>query len=222
MSDESNIREELQELEMLLPFHATGRLTPSEVVRIEQYVSDHPERMQIVSEEKDAVVAANEAVVVRRGHGFAAVAARIAATRDESSGRGSGILRALWRFFELPSARSVRWASAAVAVLVILQGAAIATLVVSRHSNQFATASGESSSREPGTLATIRFADGATAPAIAALLAGLDMRIVDGPAGGGLFTIRIGPKDMSDTDRDRVIAVLKARSDLVLFVTRLQ
>ena len=47
MSDESDDRDALQELELLLPFHATGRLTPSEVARVEQYFSDHPDRWQL-------------------------------------------------------------------------------------------------------------------------------------------------------------------------------
>ncbi len=77
-------------------------------------------------------------------------------------------------------------------------------------------------SREPGSFVTIRFADGATASAIAAMLASLDMRVVDGPAGGGLFTVRIGQKGMSDAESERAITSLKARRDLVAFVMRLQ
>ena len=84
-------------------------------------------------------------------------------------------------------------------------------LAVAQSSNQYATASGGSVLREPGSFVTIRFADGATASAIAAMLAGLDMRVVDGPVGGGLFTVRIGPKGMSDAERDRAIASLRAR-----------
>jgi hypothetical protein len=221
MSDESK-REELQDVELLLPFYATGRLTPSDLARVEQYIGEHPDLLQLVSEEQEAVVAGNEAIAARRAHNFAWVAARISTTGDQSVSRGTGVLDAIRRFFEVPSAQSVRWASAAAAVLILLQAAAIGMLAVTKYSNEFATASGGSASREPGTFATIRFADGATAPAIAAVLAGLDMRIVDGPAGGGLFTIRIGPQGMSDADRDRVIASLKGRSDLVVFVTRLQ
>jgi hypothetical protein len=103
-----------------------------------------------------------------------------------------------------------------------MQAATIGWLAVTLYSKQFATASGEPVSREPGSFAAIRFADGATASAIAALLAGLDMRVVDGPAGGGLFTVRIGPRGMSDAEKEQAIASLKTRSDLVVFVTRLQ
>ena len=222
MSDESKDRKVPQDEELLLPFYATGRLMPSDVVRVEQYVGDRPDRLALVSEEQDAVVAGNEAVAARRAHNFARVAARISATRSQPASRGAGVLGAIRRFFEMPSAQSIRWASAVVAVVIVVQAAAIGMLALTQHSNQFATASGGSASREPGTFATARFADGATVPAIAAMLAGLDMRIVDGPVGGGLFTIRIGPQGMSDADRDRAVASLKARSDLVVFVTRLK
>jgi hypothetical protein len=221
MSDESKNREQ-RDVEMLLPFYATGRLMPSDIVQVEQYLSDHPDRLRLVSQEQDAVVAGNEAIVAGRAHNFARVAARISATHDRPANRGAGVLSAIWRFFQMPSTQSVRWVSAAAAVLIVLQGAAIGMLAVTRYSQEFATASGEAASREPGTFATVRFADGATAPAIAAMLAGLDMRVVDGPVGGGLFTVRIGPKGMSKADRDRAIASLRARSDLVAFVARLQ
>lgn len=220
MSDDSKDRDELQELEMLLPFHATGRLMPPDVTRAERYFSDHPDRWQLLSEEKDAVVAGNEAISARRAHSFARVAAAISATRDQPVSRG--VFSAIRRFFEQPSAQSVRWVGAVAAVLIAIQAAAIGTLMVARSSDQYATASGGSASREPGRFVAIRFADGATASAIAALLAGLDMRVVDGPAGGGLFTVRIGPRGMSDAEREQAIASLKARSDLVVFVTRLQ
>jgi hypothetical protein len=220
MSDDSKDREELHELEMLLPFHAIGRLTPPDVARAERYFSDHPDRWQLLSEEKDAVVAGNEAISARRAHSFARVAAAISATRDQPVSRG--VFNAIRLFFERPSGQSVRWAGAIAAVLIIMQAATIGRLAVTQYSKPFATASGEPVSREPGSFAAIRFADGATASAIAMLLADLDMRVVDGPAGGGLSTVRIGPQGMSDAERDRAIASLKARSDVVAFVTRLQ
>lgn len=221
MSDESKDRDEHQELELLLPFHVTGRLAPADAARAERYFSDHPDRWQLLSEEKDAVVAGNEAIPVRHAHSFARVAAAISATRDQPV-MSRGVFSAIRRFFEWPSARSVRWVGGAAAVLIAIQAAAIGTLMVAQSSNQYATASGGSAKREAGQFVTIRFADGATASAIAALLAGLDMRVVDGPAGGGLFTIRIGPQAMSVAERDRAIESLRARRDLVVFVTRLQ
>ncbi len=52
MSDESKDSDELRELDMLLPFQATGRVMPSDVDRVDAYVRDHPDRLQIISEEK--------------------------------------------------------------------------------------------------------------------------------------------------------------------------
>jgi len=36
-----------------------------------------------------------------------------------------------------------------------------------------------------------------------------------------VFTVRLGPADMREAERDRAIAELKARSDAVAFVARL-
>ncbi|HYS11906.1 MAG TPA: hypothetical protein VEN28_01240, partial [Burkholderiaceae bacterium] len=66
----------------------------------------------------------------------------------------------------------------------------------------------------------VRFADDASAAAIADVLSGLGVKIIDGPRGGRLFTVRIGPKTMNESERERLIAALKARSDLIVFVTQ--
>ena len=44
------------------------------------------------------------------------------------------------------------------------------------------------------------------------------MTIVDGPKPGGLYVLRLGPKEMPKADRDAVIARLGAQKSLVRFV----
>jgi hypothetical protein len=221
MSDERTARDGLQEVEMLLPFHASGHLPPHEAAQVEQYLSDHPDRLQSVAEEKEAVAACNEAIAPAQARNFAKVAARISPS-VRSVDRGFSVLGTIRRFFEMPSARSVRWAGAVAVILIVAQAVTIVRLAVTQYSNQFVTASGGPIWKGPGRLASVRFADAATYPAIAAMLADLHITIVDGPLGGGLFTIRIGPPDMRDAERDRIIEALNARRDIVAFVVRLR
>jgi hypothetical protein len=92
--------------------------------------------------------------------------------------------------------------------------------VVAQYPNIFHEASGGNGTVDAGTTVFVRFADDASAAAIADVLSGLGVKIIDGPRGGKLFTVRIGPKTMSESERERVIAALKARSDLIVFVTQ--
>ena len=121
----------------------------------------------------------------------------------------------------MPTSHSRGWIGAAAALVIIVQGAAIATLVVTQYSPTFTAASGGREATGAGTFVVVRFADGATTSAVTDVLAGLDMAIVDGPKSGGLFTVRLGARNMKEAERDRAIADLKAHSDLVTFVTRL-
>ena len=45
------------------------------------------------------------------------------------------------------------------------------------------------------------------------------MKIVEGPRVERLFKVRIGPANLSNSDRQRLLAALSARGDLVVFAT---
>jgi len=93
--------------------------------------------------------------------------------------------------------------------------------VVAQYPGIFIGASGGNGAAETGTTVVVRFADDATSSAVADALAGLGLKIVDGPRGGRLFTVRLGPKNMNAGERDRLIAALRARGDVVVFVTQM-
>ena len=178
--------------------------------------------LPLVCDERAGVVAANEAFADRPTGNFDRVAAAIG---DDAGARPHVPIIAssdrIKRLFEMPALGSRGWIGAAAAVVIVAQTTAIATLVVPRHSPTFTAASGGREAPGAGTSAVVRFADGATTSAVTELLAGLGMTIVDGPRSGGLFTVRLGTRDMTEAERNRAIADLKARSDLVAFVTRL-
>jgi len=124
------------------------------------------------------------------------------------------------RLFAMPSSPAFGFVGAAAAIVILLQAATIGTLVVSQYPGIFTGASGGNGTVDAGTTVVVRFADDASAAAIADVLSGLGVKIIDGPRGGKLFTVRIGPKTMNESERERIIAALKARSDLIVFVTQ--
>jgi hypothetical protein len=119
--------------------------------------------------------------------------------------------------FEAPSPVGVRWAAATAAVLILVQAITIGALLTPGGETGYETASGTPAHAVEGTFVLVRFSDTAPAKAIADALSELDMTVVDGPK-GGLFRVRLGPKDMANDVRDQRIATLRRRANLVSMV----
>lgn len=224
MSEETNAQSRRDEVEMMLPFYVTGRLDHADADQIGDYLKRHPEvasQLDLIGDERDSTVANNAVYANRPVRSFDRIAAMIgkAAVRPaHPAGRRLDWVR---RLFDMPSSPALGWIGAAAAVVIVVQTATIATLVIAQYPGIFTGASGGNGAVEIGTTVVVRFADDAAASAIADALAGLGLKIVDGPRGGRLFTVRLGPKNMDSGERDRLIAALRARSDVVVFVTQM-
>ncbi len=212
---------ELDELDAMLPFHVTGRLAGAEAIRAENFAAISPERLALILEEKQAIAAGYEDIV-RPASDFSRIAPRLAARGEQTAGRFRRILLGVRKFFACPEPAMLRWAAVAAAAVVVAQAGVIGTLVTANAPNQFKTASGGRTIHQDGTFVILRFVDGATSSVIADTLAGLGMNIVDGPAAGGLFTVRAGPGAMTEAERDHAVASLRQRTDVVAFVTLLR
>ena len=211
------------EIEMLLPFYVTGRLDPDDAEKVDERISRCPDIENILSlirEEREGAVAANKAVVTRPVVDFERLATAIAVTPVRTASAAESVLDRIRRWFEIPSPQPRAWLAAAAALLIVAQSAAIALLVATQHPPTLTTASGGREAPGSGTTAVVRFADGATTSAVAGSLAELGMAIVDGPRSGNLFSVRLGAKEMTEAARNHAIDALRARSDVVIFVTR--
>ncbi len=224
MSNDIAPHTEAEDIEMLLPFYVMGRLDRGDAERIDECLVRHPDiadRLRLIREERAAVATANIAVTAFPAHDFERLAASVAMTPVRAPRPDGSLWDRIKRVFTIPASQSRAWIGAAAMLVMVVQGAAIATLVATRDSPNFATASGGRETTESGAIAVVRFAGNATTAAIADMLAELGMAIVDGPRSGGLFTVRIGPSKMSEAARDRALAELKMHGDLVSFATRL-
>jgi anti-sigma factor RsiW len=208
---------EREEIEMLLPWYATGRLGPSDQARVEAYLAIHPEmarQLDLVRAERDEAVAGNEAL----GWPSAAATERLmAALPTARPGRGPlqalrDALRRVGGLFVVPATGTVRWAAVAAAVLIGVQAVAIATLV-SQRPGPYRTASGAHTG--DGIVLLVTFADDARATAISQLLADFDASIVDGPRAGGVYKIRLRTEESSPPAREARVRKLAERRDVV-------
>lgn len=212
---------EREEIEMLLPWYVTGKLDRADRERVEAYLLQHPEmrnQLAIIRDEQDQAIRANEAISAPSARAVDRLLAQIQGSASVRAASAWLKLKSgLQGFFEAPSAAGVRWAAVAAAVLILFQTAVIGTLVFRSDEASYQTASGTPAQSTEGTFVLVRFADAATAKTIADALAELEMTIVDGPK-GGLFRVRLGPKDMTNDVRDRKITALRVRGNLVLMV----
>jgi anti-sigma factor RsiW len=227
MSETGTPSSEREEIEMLLPWYATGRLEPNDMARVEAFLERHPDvarQLDLVAAEREATIASNDAIRLPRGLTADALLARIGAEeRRTPAGALRGVFGTITQFFSAPTATGVRWAAAAAALLLAVQLGVIGSLSteLARRPDPggFTTASGGAGAAADGAFALVRFTDSATAAQISAELLRRDMAIAEGPKPGGLFLVRIGPARLTVAERDAKISELRQNGALVGLVT---
>jgi hypothetical protein len=223
--DTKHERARRDEVEMMLPFYVTGQLDHAEANEIDDYLKQHPDvarQLDLIRAERESTAASNAIYANRPVRNFDRVAAMIGkgSAQPARPARAAGSpLDWIKRLFAMPSSPTLGFVGAAAAMVILLQAATIGALVVAQYPGIFGTAGGNETV-DAGTTVVVRFADDASVAAIADVLSGLGVKIIDGPRGGKLFTVRIGPKTMSEGERERLIAALKARGDLIVFLTQ--
>lgn len=221
MMNDTNAPNERDEIEMLLPWYATGKLEDADQRRVDAYLEQHPDM-------RERLVLAQAEQTENRYLGEAADAgpladvdnfmAKIAETRPSQETEGGGLLSWISDWFSAPSGPALRWAGAVAAIVIVLQAAALVTLVAPRFAPEYREA-GVEQGVQAGTLVLVRFAEDVPVSEVAMALKDLDMSIVDGPQADGFFKLRIGPENMSAADKAARIAELRSRTDLFAFVT---
>jgi len=221
MTNEREDQRPPDDLEALLPWHAVRRLRDDEAGRVDEALACDPElarRFALVQEERGETVAVNEALGPPssrvRDRLFeridAASPARSAARATTAGGWLEAIVAAL-------SPRTLAFATAALAVLALIQVGVLTTVLVSDGAG-YSTASGPDAARENGAFVLVAFAPEATAAQIEAFLERSRAVIVDGARPGGLFGLRIGDRPLPAHELERVLAGLRAQPVIRLAV----
>jgi anti-sigma factor RsiW len=217
MTGMSRADAEREEIEMLLPWYATGKLDASDRARVEGYLATHPEvarQLDLVRAEREEAVAGNEALGWPSAAATERLMVLLPAARPglRAMRMLQGGLQRIGGLFIAPTTGSVRWAAVAAAALIAVQTVAIATLV-SQRPNAYRTASGAQTG--DGITLLVTFAADATAAGISQLLTEVDGVIVDGPKAGGVYKIRLRTEDRSQPAREALVRKLAERRDVV-------
>ncbi|NJM33755.1 MAG: hypothetical protein HC850_02530 [Rhodomicrobium sp.] len=226
MNTETEKPGERDEIEMLLPWYATGKLDQDDVRRVETYLARHPEmcsRLSLSLAERNETAHVNGPVTQPSNETVDRFMAQIGQTGARETavareGIGDWIRRALVEPFF--SHGQMQWVAVAAVLVILLQATAILSLLQTPDQGiRYETASGQSETVAPGTYVDVRFAPEAAVSRIAAAMSELNVTIAGGPKAGGFFLVRIGPETMSKDEIERAIAALRKRSDVVQFVT---
>ncbi len=193
-NEEQERLSERDEIEALLPWYVTGKLDAASRARVERYMETHPEvkaHLALAHEEADITVSSNEAIPAPGPQTLDRLRASIAAAPRR---------KPLGAVFTELSDRFADWladlapprlalAGAAAALLILIQAAAIGTLVLERGAApSYQTAAGDETPGQ-GFELLVQFAESATAGEITDLLKRLDGTVAGGPK-AGLYRLR--------------------------------
>lgn len=209
---------EPQDVEELLPWYVTGRISREEARGVEAALNTMPDlaqKLAQVQREREAVARGSEAVEPPPPENLQKLLQQVETTRQlrapriEESSAGTDWIAALF-------GRRLVWqlAFATACVGLVVMGT---QLYRPDAGTDFGVATGMSG-LEAGSRLVVTFQPTATSADIGALLTALDAVIVDGPKPGNAFVVQLPTADPDEISA--VMADLLAKKDLVQSVLR--
>ena len=185
---------EREQIEMLLPWHAVGTLSPDEAQRVEHALASDPElarQFDLVREELGGTIHVNETLGAPSARAMDTLFSRIEAEAPRKHHvAAAGLAERFSGWLASLSPRSLAYAAAAAVLALVLQAAVITAIVVPQgERGGYVTASAPAT--DTGSFAMVQFAPQANAAEIAAFLKANKLSIVDGPNAAGLFKVRV-------------------------------
>lgn len=205
---------EPQDVEELLPWYVTGRVSREEARGIEAALKTMPDladKLAQVQREREAVARASETVEPAPPETLQRLLQQVETTRQwrvpriEAGGEAGGWLKGAF-------GRSAVWQVAFATACVVVVGLGVRLYEFPATPGDFGTAS-DISGVGAGASLLVTFQPTATAAQITDLLAGLNATVVDGPKAGAAYVVRVEAGDATHAMNE-----LTAQKDLVLTV----
>jgi hypothetical protein len=210
---------EPSEIEMLLPFHATGTLSTRDARRVEDALASDPElarQYAVIREEYAETISLNESLGAPSARAMAKLFAAIDGEPVRKPSLSVSLSARVSEFFARLSPRTLAWSASLGAVALLLQAGVIGTVLMKNQTASYQTASLSINERSSAPItrdlgistapphALVRFAPEARIADITALLDNYQASIVDG-AKGGMFRLQFGNKAVG---KDEAAALL--------------
>jgi hypothetical protein len=217
----TKMKEQQEDLEALLPWHAAGTLNRRDSARVEQALASDKElalRYALVREELNETIHLNETLGAPSARAmdklFAMIDAEPARRPTASFSLGSWLTNFVTGF----SPRTLAYGATAAALAIVLQAGILAGLVVKERAVGPQLASYEQATMAgTASYVQVRFKAEATAAGITKFLSDNKASIVGGPAAGtGLFRVRVADRALPDAELG-ALARTMAQADVVDF-----
>jgi hypothetical protein len=207
-----------EEIETLLPWHAAGTLNRRDAERVERALATDQElarRFTLVREELAETIHLNESLGAPSARAmeklFAAIDAESATARKP---RFSFDLRTkVAEFFAGFAPRTVAFAGAAAALVILLQAGVIGGMLL-KSDQSYGTASAVPTKVESVDL-LVTFVPQATTDQVTKFLHEHRATIVDGPKGPGMYRLRFEADGAPKAEADRVVKELQQSRNVV-------
>jgi hypothetical protein len=218
---------DLNEIELLLPWHAAGTLGQRDKQRVEAALANDPElarHYELVREELSEAIHLNETLGAPSARAMEALFAKIdaeparapSASINFGAAAGTPLGARIREFFSNLSPRTLAWSASAAALAILLQAGLIAGIVFKEQGvHSAASYKTASLSRPPsgdGSYALLRFQSQANADDISNFLQANKLTIADGPSPGGLYRVRVSPSKVSNTDLAGIVKKLQGNN----------
>jgi anti-sigma factor RsiW len=219
-SSKTKLEQEPSDLELLLPWHATGTLNPRDARRVEEALARDPElarQYAVIREEYAETVHLNESLGAPTGRAMLNLFAAIDAEPERKPSALFAVTSRITDFFANRSPRTLAWSASVAVLALLLQAGAIAVIVANNQPATYRTASLSKTDTLTRALvpeaaaaprALVRFAPEARIADVTALLDLYQASIIDG-AKGGMFRLQFGSRAMTKEEVDALMARLQ-------------
>ena len=218
MNTMSEKAKDQEEIESLLPWHAAGTLSRRDAERVERALASDQElvrRFNLVREELAETIHLNESLGAPSGRAmeklFAAIDAEGALKRKP--GFSFDLRTRVSEFFSGFAPRTLAYASAAAALVILLQAGLIGGIILKSGSG-YNTASAPDAKVESIDL-LVSFVPQATTDQVTKFLHEHRATIVDGPKGLGMYRLRFDANGAPKAETDRVVKEMQQSRNIV-------
>jgi hypothetical protein len=221
------LEDDPSEIELLLPWHAAGRLSARDARLVEEALARDPalaRQYAVIREEYAETIALNESLGAPSGHAMQKLFAAIDAEPARRVPVTAGVVARISGFFSSLSPRTLALTATLGAIVLVAQAAVIGTVLTRSQPGAYRTAS--LSMNEPATRnlggaaparALVRFSGDARVADITALLDKYQASII-GTGKGEMFRLQFGDQAMSKDDLTSLINKLSSEKIVNLAV----
>jgi hypothetical protein len=216
-------KEARSDLEELLPWHAAGTLSRSDVRRVEDALASDPElarRYALVRDEFGETIHLNETLGAPSAHAMEKLFAKIDAEPARRQAISLNLGARVAEFFASFSPRTLAWAGSAAVLAILLQAGFIAGVMLKdTKTSGYETASAPSTDPGVGAFTLIRFAPQASSDDITKFLESNKLQVAAGPMPGGLYKIRVSLTGLPKAELGNIVKKLQGDKVVTFIAT---